>query len=431
VSNPKRHPAAITIRPPAGDAELDAFFQVAAAQFVRDVPAEIAGPDFRRFVETAPGADPSRIRGAFRDGTYLGGYLIDERALRIDRARLKTGCVGVVVTRPEFRGQGVAKTLMNDTFAYARARGHIFLMLHGLANFYEPFGYVDVFDATDHCLDREEVLNHPPGPYRARQATSADTGAMLGLYDRHFGRHPGSFLRDEARQRFEIGFAASLEGHGYLTREGVPCAPPIVAVDTGDTVRGYLFSPWGPLRAFGNEVATDDWPATLALLQHDARYLTNRPEPLAELRWPLPPDGLTATLLSDHFTVRAETLSRPRANWMAALVDPVGLVAAFGPIWEDRLRHLRESGPDELSLAIGDAPVVTLRTAKSAPVARLSAAALPIALPGKVVTQLVFGFRNPRWALVQPGVSVPDEMIPVLDALFPSVRPWIPATDGC
>jgi len=253
---------------------------------------------------------------------------------------------------------------------------------------------------------------------------------MLGLYDRHFGQHPGSFLRDEARQRFEIRFAASLEGHGYRTREGEAYAPPIVAVDAGGMVHGYLFSPWGPLRAFGNEVATDDWPATLALLQHDARCLTNHPEPPAELRWPLPPDGLTATLLSDHFTVRAETLSRPHANWMAALVDSARLVATFRPIWEDRLRHALEPDPEELSLSIDDAPVVTLRTAKTA-AAQPSGEARRIILPGKVLTQLLFGFRHARWALVQPGVSVPDDVIPVLDALFAPMRPWIPATDGC
>ena len=45
----------------------------------------------------------------------------------------------------------------------------------------------------------------------------------------------------------------------------------MVAVDGDDRPRGYLVAPWGPLRAFGSEVAADDWPATLALLQHHAR----------------------------------------------------------------------------------------------------------------------------------------------------------------
>lgn len=414
----------VTIRPPATDAELDAFFRVAAGQFIRDVAPEIAGPDFRRFTETAPNADPARSRGAFRGETYLGGYLIDERWLRIGAARVRTGCVGVVVTRPEFRGGGVATALMNDAFAFARSRGCVLLMLHGLANFYEPFGYVDVFDAAEHRIGLEDVPTADDG-YRVRRATVGDAPAMRELYDRHFGPHPGSFVRSVEQQAFQLGFMASMEGRSYQTRDGRSFEPPVVALDQGGRVRGYLVSPWGPLRAFGDEVAADDWPATLALLQYDAGRSGAMPEASPGLRWPLPPNSLAAMLLADHLTVRVESLHRPRANWMAAVIDLDGLVGAMRESWEERWRRIAGDNPAGIEIAIDGRSLVRFGGAS------VGLTAPKIAISAKVLIPLLFGFRNVRWAMAQPGTVVPVELAAVLEQLFPPLQPWIAPTDGC
>ena len=72
------------------------------------------------------------MRGAFTGNAYLGGYLIEERLLRVGPARVRTGCIGVVVVHPEHRGQGIGKALMRDAFDHARARGQVLLLLHGL-----------------------------------------------------------------------------------------------------------------------------------------------------------------------------------------------------------------------------------------------------------------------------------------------------------
>jgi GNAT superfamily N-acetyltransferase len=427
MDTPSPPPATFEIRPPATSAELDLFFQVAAMQFLRDAPFGVVGADLRRFVEQAPGADPTHIRGAFRGEAYLGGYLIVERWFRIGRVQLRTGCIGFVVTRPDFRGQGVATALMNDATAYARANRYALLLLHGLTNFYEPFGFVDIFDPTEYCFDRAEVLRHPASPCKVRPASATDAEAMLFLYDRHFGSHSGAFARTVAQQTYLLEFSSSLDGTSYLTREGVPNTLPVVAVDAAGNVQGYLFTAWGPLRAFGNEVAANDWPATLALLQFDARRLGDLPDPPREMRWPLPPDGLTAMLLSDRFAVRAETLHQPRGDAMAALVDPMQLLGAFRPVWEERLRHKAKGGLDGLDIAIDDRAVIRLQSSgqgNGTMVQRMT-------LPAKVLLPLIFGFRNARWAVAQDGVSVPDALTSVLDELFPPLQPWIPATDGC
>jgi GNAT superfamily N-acetyltransferase len=420
----------IAIRPPETDAELDTFFHVASAQFVRDAPPAIAAADFRRFVEQAPDADPSRIRGAFRGDTYLGGYLIEERWLRIGAARVRTGCIGVVVTRPEFRRQGVATALMRDAETFARGRGCALLMLHGLADFYGPFGYVDIFDATEHHVTRDQALGLADSPYRVRPATESDAPAVLDLFERHHGGRPGSFARSIEHQAFQMRFAASLDTGSYRTREGRPYESPNVAVADNGGVRGYLVSPWGPLRAFGNEVAADDWPATRALLLHDARRLGDLPEPPADVRWPLPPDGLVAMLLADHLTVRAESLHRPRANWMASPIDLPRLLRDLISTWAARIQRCTSAPPNRLPLVVDDAWTVEFDPAVVRPVGDRFTSLPAIRLTAKVLLPLLFGFRNTAWAVGQPGVDLPPALLPIAVALFPPLQPWIAPTDG-
>ena len=84
-------PDAIVVRPPATDDETAAFFDLTAAQFIRGAPLPIAASDLRRYVYDAPNADPANVRGAFHGHTCLGGYLYEERWLRIGAARIAHG----------------------------------------------------------------------------------------------------------------------------------------------------------------------------------------------------------------------------------------------------------------------------------------------------------------------------------------------------
>ncbi len=265
--------ADIVVRPPASEREFDAFFRLAAAHFVRDVPTSVAAADLRRHVTTAPGADPAGVRVAFRDGACLGGYLIEPRVMRIGRARLPAGGVGCVITHPDHRRQGVATALMRDAAAFARERGLVVLVLNGLANFYRQFGYVDVFDPTVHVVRRADALEAPSGSYHVRAATADDASALVDLYDRHYGPHPGSFVHAPDRQAFEIRASASIDPGLYRQADGAPHHPPVVSVDAEGTPRGYLVATWGSLRAFGNEMAADDPAAALALVRWRAALM--------------------------------------------------------------------------------------------------------------------------------------------------------------
>ncbi|HEU0113214.1 MAG TPA: GNAT family N-acetyltransferase, partial [Thermomicrobiales bacterium] len=352
--------ADIGVRPPITEREFVSFFALAAPHFVRDVPQVTAAADLRRAVTGAPGADAAGVRGAFRDGDCLGGYLIEQRVLRVGRARIPAAGVGCVITHPDHRRQGVATALMRDATAYARARGIVVLLLHGLADFYRPFGYVDVFDQTRHAIRRDAALAAPPSPYRVRAASVDDSPALLDLYERHYGPHPGSFVRRLDRQAFEIGMSASVDSSVYRQADGTPHHPPVVAIDASGTPRGYLVATWGSLRAFGSEAAADDAAAVIALLQWRAGQLAAIDRPPDEIVWPLPPDSLAAAFLADAFAVQSRSAHRPWAGWQASLVDLPGLAAAMLPEWNARWLASDPAWTGGLALTAGDR-AMTLR----------------------------------------------------------------------
>jgi hypothetical protein len=211
----------------------------------------------------------------------------------------------------------------------------------------------------------------------------------------------------------------------------LPYEGPVVSVDGDGRPRGYLAIPWGPKATFGYEVAADDWPAALALLQYQARLLDPPPGAPAEVRWPLPSDSLTAYALADRLVVQCRSTHRPRANWEACVVNVSGLLSGMVPAWEERLHRCPTAWGGDVGLAI-DGEVWTIR--REAEGLQLSegstAEARIVELERATLAPLLFGFRSVAWAIERSGREVPDDLRSVLELLFPMVQPWIAPMDG-
>jgi GNAT superfamily N-acetyltransferase len=301
----------LLVRPLTSDAEIDAYFRLAAGTFSSHADPAGQGPAWRARELAAPWYRPEQLRGAFHDGALVGGYLISERWLRIGQARLLTGCIGGVVVREEARKQGVGRALMDDAITFAEENRHALLLLDGIPNFYHRFGYADVFDPTGHAFKRQDVLALEPGPRRVRPATRADAEAMLDLYRRHVG-----------------AFDRTIEEQRWRLPEGEDERPDFVAVDADGAVRGYMLAASGEARERVGEVAVDEWPAAAALLRHHAEAST-----ADELRWLIPPTAPLLYWLFERFDVSSVTTHVRNGYWMArvgnwaTLLDATGLPA--------------------------------------------------------------------------------------------------------
>ncbi|MEN9936652.1 MAG: hypothetical protein RLZZ387_3231, partial [Chloroflexota bacterium] len=397
----------IVVRALASEDEINTLFRTSADMFSSNPHSDAEVAEWRAYVEGLPSAYPEMLRGAFRDGAYLGGYILYENELRIGSARLRTGCIGDVATRPEHRRQGAASALMRDAVRLGQERGLGLLLLDGIGDFYHRFGFVDVLDITRHLMSRAAVLDLPAGDHTVRQATEEDAPAILELYERHYGRYSGSFTRSPETQH-------------HLVRSRLPKNPPLLAVGPGGSVVGYLLMPWHAQRQYAMEVAADTWPATAALLRYHALLLEDDPEPPSEIIWPLPPDSPTFYQLADRLYITSRTNHHLNEGWMGRLASLPALVAALLPELRRRWRISGAAWAGALRVEVGEEAVTLalapeeLRLAEVPPEGALAAVLTPQAL-----TQLVFGFRPVSWLAGQEGQRVPEEALGLLETLFP------------
>src|SRR5207248_966565 len=131
------------------------------------------------------------------------------------------------------------------------------LLLGGIPDFYDRFGYVDVLDIAQHAVERPRIMAEPASACSVRPVALADAPVVLALYQRHYGPYRGSFDWTPAQVAHKLALR-------------MPDNPPLLAVEPDGRPCGYLIPPWSPEGVSSGEIAADHWPALLALLQQHA-----------------------------------------------------------------------------------------------------------------------------------------------------------------
>jgi Acetyltransferase (GNAT) domain len=158
--------------------------------------------------------------------------------------------------------------------------------------------------------------------------TEDDVPVLLTLHQRYYGSYPGSFDRTHKWQEH-------LWHHRFIFAE----VPPVMVFTPDNEPRGYLLPFQGRTPAYHVfEVATDDWPSALALLQYHTHLVEKTPEPPKEVLWPLPPNSSTLYLLADHVAVQSETHRSVDSGWMACPAH-VPTLHALVSLWQERMQR--------------------------------------------------------------------------------------------
>jgi predicted N-acetyltransferase YhbS len=421
----------IVVRPVATPDELRTQIELADQAFSSD-PSASSVKHWRELITSGPEYRPEEIRGAFRAGEQVGGYIIYERMLRMGEARLTTGCISAVVTHPTFRHQGVARVLMLDAINYALAHKHALLLLDGIPKFYYRYGYIDVFDLSTQDIQRVAVLAQSHGVHSVRPATLDDAADVLALYERQYGPYTGSFTR-------------SLEGQVHQLKYRSAQNPLLLAIDPDGQPQGYLALSRGEEHPQALEIAADNWSATIALLQHHARLLAG-PDAPTSLRYRLSPatpmlqwmiDKLEVPDTSlwrhpaDEWSVRSQSYHHRYAGWMARLAHLPTLVRQLVPEWQARWHRSLAQWSGDISLLIGN-EAFTIQI--DGPTLRLmeqpGTSQHTVKLTSQAFTQLIFGYRSANQGVAQEKQSLPGDVQAVLNILFPSGHAWIPSSDA-
>ncbi len=401
--------------------EIEAFYRLNAQVFRPYHDTVLIATRRRRFITEAPDFHPEQLRGAFLGTTYLGGYRIPAFTMQMGPARLRICGIGGVVTHPAYRHLGIAGALMRDAITYATQCQHALLLLDGIPNFYSQFGYVNILDELTHAIASEEIHAHAPSPYKVRPATLDDAPALLTLQRRHYGSYPGFFDRTQEWQEH-------LLRHRFIFAE----EPPVIVLTPDDEPRGYLIPFQGRTPDYHVlEVATDDWPATLALLQYSAHLVEQRPEPPKEVLWPLPPNSSTLYFLADNVAVRSETHRMLNVGWMARPAHVPTLLHALIPLWQERVQRHTVTWSGMLALEVDNSTCYlevrlgTLRMIESP-----STPVETVHLTSRVFLQLLFGYRPLMWAVHQPAQRIPSPLLPLLAIFFPQEPAWIAGSNS-
>ena len=420
-----------TVRPMTDADERRIYRRFAHITFNHPVDIEAATDRRMAFTEQQATYRPELTRGAFLGNTFLGGYNIAERKLCISpscSSHLLTTCIGAVVTLPEYRQRGIAVAMLNDAIAFAQTHKHALLLLHGIPNFYHRFGFVDVLEDIEHTISRQLIEAQPTSPYTIRNATPDDTPVLLDIYKRHYGSYTGSFGRDETYQKHLIR-------HRFNTS-------PAVVLDTNNIPRGYIVLLKGGEGYDAIEVAADDWLATLALLQHHLHINVELNNEYQEISWPLPLNSRTFYMLADSIHTETRISHTPDAGWMARVGDVPTLVEAMIPAWKthwlNRSHTLEWSGT--LAISIDDAGysgvshfLLGLDATGVYLLDQMTStthAAHTVRISQQMFMQLIFGHRPVSWAARQQGQHIPENIQPILNALFPTGNGFIPGSDA-
>lgn len=410
-----------TIRSIETPEEFESYFHLNARVFRPDDDTTLVATRRRRFIMDDPDFQVGHMHGAFLSEVHIGSYRMHERWLSIGSSRVLVGCIGGVVTHPEYRHQGIASALMLDALTLARQHHYGLLLLHGIADFYRQIGYIDVFeDLPHHMLERVRIPEEPTQGYTIRPATADDAPAVLALYQEHYSDSLVCFApaRTVTRQAHYLQF---------WPEENIP----LLALNGEQKPEGYLMLSRRRGRLYAHEVAADTWPATLALLQYHSRQLDTEAEPPSELWWPLPSTDLTFHLMADHFPLRSEIDSYPDGGWMAQIISLPLLAQALLPLWNERWQQRRQEWAGQFALTVSDNTIYLEMLPDDIQIVEsLSNPSPQVNLSQQVFMQLFFGFRSITWSTLQPGQSIPEELIPVLSVLFPLGQVWIAGTDG-
>lgn len=416
--------------------EIETFHQRALEVYQPNADIEVALP--RRLAELAamPDLPPGGQRAAFVDGEIVGGYTMFERDLCVGPSRLRTGCIGAVYTCYAYRKQGVASALMRDAIYYAVNNDYALLLLDGIPNFYDKFGYVDMHDVTRFSMKSADLLSLKPGAWQTRLATEDDAALLLELYQRHLGDFVGSFERSQEIQRFKVRTAA-------------PTRLFILALDPQGEPGGYIVLRTNDRRRSA-EVVAESWGAAQMLLTYHADFAKDDEKSPGDIEveihdqiedridWLVPPTSQLAMMLTDQLSVKRITECVHTGGWMARVGNVDALLNSLLPVWNERLAACGCGWNGSIDLYVDDrrwqlwfddSSVRIIAGDASATPFDASAAAQSVRLTQEQLVRICFGYPSLEYAARDAMGGLAPSAKQAFLAMFAGKPVWITGTD--
>ncbi len=168
-----------------------------------DLCAKTFGPppywDQRRYAEESTGPKGNYDWSVSRIAVAVGGAVVAHWGvwgfdMRVGRATVRTGGVGLVATHAEYRKRGYMAAAARASVEAMRDAGYALTMLYGIRDFYHRFGYVPMARSTTWQVKLDDLPEAAPA-VRVRRRKRFDLVATADAYNRYHAGLTGTAVR--------------------------------------------------------------------------------------------------------------------------------------------------------------------------------------------------------------------------------------------
>jgi predicted acetyltransferase len=365
----------------------------------------------RRSLYKAPIFKPEHTRVVIAGGRVAAAMVMGPRMMRFGPVKVPAMTIGPVGTHDAFRKRGFAAAAMDDASAYMAENGYLIAYLWGIPDFYYRFGYYP-YMVPCHVTLKRDAARKEALPGRLRAMRRKDLPAVRRLYEAVTAGRICAAARDKAVWDWLLGPGS----HTWTFRK------PRVILDAHGRTCGYITVNIGSQWHQGEVVVRQDEASCRAALGAIAREARRRE--VKEVTFPLPWDDALAVLLRQFVGAEFKMVPGPTGGPLMKVVDFPALMRRLQPLFSRRwqaantaLRGARftmetedgavgiAAGPDGVSV---DAPGAGRR----------------VVIPRRWLSGLLTGYYGVRQVAPRKGASVPRELLPVMDLLFPAGWPF-------
>ena len=351
------------------------------------------------------------------DDEWLSGLGLREYQMRFGSAQLKMGGIDGVSTREEHRNKGYSRRVTEHTIAYMNDNGFDVSMLFGIPNFYHKFGYATVLPETYVEFDTKDVPA-AASTYQVRKFQTEDAAKIVELYSANNVERTGTPLRTD------MGWKK------FSGRGGIVPDPYVVLNESGEVI-GYFVC-----NSDNTKIDAIDRSCTLVdigfqdrtifetivhFLAHSVNY------PSAErIKCAIPADHPFA-IFCRRYGCRTNTYTPKDHMGMARIINQSSTLKKITGELEKRLQRSVDfsewCGKILISTDLGQDYLEIDRG--SVAHTNNQANGFHFEIPQDKLIQLMMGRRNIEDLAIESDVSVSEEIIPVLDTLFPLSHPHV------
>ncbi|MGI8916422.1 MAG: GNAT family N-acetyltransferase [Chloroflexota bacterium] len=340
---------------------------------------------------------------------------------------LPVGRPEAVATDPAYRRRGLVRAIFGLLHARSDARGDLAQAITGIPYFYRQFGYAYALDLGGEryvaLADIPDELPEHPDSVTLQPATEADVPFLAALYERSFARSLVSAEIPLDYWRYKLATAATSNSDWRLLiiAEGAGSPIGFLNVQPHRTSTTWMVHQLEAAPGIGLQALV--LPVLRRLKQLAPTLPTFKPlEPAAVINFRLGREHPWYEALGQRLAPRG----RPPYAWYVRVANLPRLLLHLAPVLEVRLAAsvaAGHSGDLRLDFYRGGLRLVFERgkLALAEDWQRPDWSARDhAAFPPLVFLPLLFGYRSlPELCAAHPDVSCPEDLEPLLCALFP------------